>query len=68
MTDYFVRIHYNTTDKFYDFCSEHNLKQEQMTNWPPSEVNTALYKITMRPCDVTALKLSLPIFIMEAPK
>jgi hypothetical protein len=64
MVDYYIRIKSIYTDDLYDFCKRHSITHSFRFEGVGSKP-TELYYATMTEKDAMALKLSIPVNIME---
>jgi len=66
MVDYFVRLNRDFITQYREFCKRHGLTTVLLsTGFSGSHIDTALFKLTMANVDLTALKLAIPVIIME---
>ena len=66
MVEYFVRLNRKFVIQYHEFCTRHGLDPVFLSSgFIGSHVNTVLFKSTMAKADVTALKLAIPVIIME---
>ena len=65
MVNYFIRIEHKYVDMFYDFCERHSIQQSYKFEGIAGR-SSELYQATMTNKDATALKLTIPINLMEA--
>ena len=66
MVEYFVRLNRGFIIQYREFCTRHGLEPVFLSSgFSGSHVNTVLFKLTMAKADVTALKLAIPVIIME---
>lgn len=66
MVEYLVRLNRCFILRYHEFCTRHGLKPILLsTGFSGTHANTALFKLTMTRADMTALKLAIPVIIME---
>lgn len=63
--NYLIRIELKYVDMFYDFCERHSIQQSYIFEGIAGR-SSGLYQAIMTNKDATALRLSIPINLMEA--